>query len=172
MNGWEVVWRAGDFDLVVEREVGGGTSGPRLHRVVAAGGRPGAVVVALHGDRVLLVRQTRAAVGRDLWEFPRGFADPGDADGQGTGVRELVEETGAVPGPARTLGTVWPDSGLLANGVEVVLVEVAGTGTTAGDGEVSECRWVPLDEVGSWIRGGRVCDGITLAAWALVCADR
>lgn len=56
---------------------------------------PGAVgVVPLDENRrVLLVRQLRAALGRELWELPAGLVDvPGEA-AEATARRELAEET-------------------------------------------------------------------------------
>lgn len=56
---------------------------------------PGAVsVVPIDGDEVILVRQYRAALGRDLLEIPAGKRDvPGEAP-EATAARELEEEIG------------------------------------------------------------------------------
>lgn len=168
MDEWVDVWRAVGFDLAVQR-LDEGRGG--IHRVLAAGGRPGAVVVAVDSGRVLMVSHLRPAIGTTLWEFPRGFGDPADRDGRATGARELREETGVETTDVLSLGPVWPDSGLLGNAVDVVVCRVQDAETTAGDGEVVASAWLSADEVRDRIRDGQVRDGITLAAWALVCSQ-
>jgi len=56
---------------------------------------PGAVsVVPVLGDEVLLVRQYRAALGRDLLEIPAGKRDVPGEPPEVTAARELEEEVG------------------------------------------------------------------------------
>ncbi|MCU0273173.1 MAG: NUDIX hydrolase [Acidimicrobiales bacterium] len=56
---------------------------------------PGAVsVVPVDGDDVILVRQYRAALGRDLLEIPAGKRDVPGEPPEATAVRELEEEIG------------------------------------------------------------------------------
>ncbi|NCT91341.1 NUDIX hydrolase [Cellulomonas sp. APG4] len=145
------------------------------HRLVLADGRPGAVAVVVRDDQVLLVRQWRPAVGRVLWELPRGLADAGDADGAATAAREVHEETGLPTASARVLGTVWPDSGLLAGTVAVVEVHLAPTGPDASpsaDGEVDARHWVPVAQLDELVREGTLTDGLSLAALAVWRASR
>lgn len=61
---------------------------------------PGAVAVVpvLGGDRVLMVRQFRAAVGRDLLEVPAGKRDVDGEPVEATAHRELAEEVGMAAG--------------------------------------------------------------------------
>ncbi len=62
---------------------------------------PGAVsVVPVDGDEVILVRQYRAALGRDLLEIPAGKRDVPGEPPAATAARELEEEIGM---RARTL---------------------------------------------------------------------
>lgn len=48
-----------------------------------------ALVVARHGDRVMLVHNCR----RDIWELPGGFVDAGESP-EACARRELLEESG------------------------------------------------------------------------------
>ena len=54
----------------------------------------GVAVVPVLGDRVLLVRQPRIAVGQDLLEIPAGKREAGDDDLAARAQAELGEETG------------------------------------------------------------------------------
>lgn len=58
--------------------------------------RPDAVVLILHneqGDKVLLNKEFRMAVGRWVYNFPAGLIDPGEEPVE-SAARELKEETG------------------------------------------------------------------------------
>jgi len=135
---------------------------------------PGVVIIPTDGRSVVLIRQWRESIGRDVWQFPRGYRDGGDADALTAAARELAEETGIV-GQARLLGTIWTDPGLLST--SIVAVEVrAELGQALGShdpGErILEHRVVEIASVPEWIRDGRLSDGISLAAWALHAAAR
>jgi ADP-ribose pyrophosphatase len=56
---------------------------------------PGAAVIlpVLADGRILLIRNHRLSVGRELIELPAGTLDPGE-DPSATAARELAEETG------------------------------------------------------------------------------
>lgn len=56
-----------------------------------------AILPILDGDFVLL-RSYRHALGRDIWELPRGFIDAGETPVQAA-LRELEEETGLICAP-------------------------------------------------------------------------
>ena len=74
---------------------------------------PGAVsVVPLEADGfVLLVRQYRAAVDRDLLEIPAGKRDVTDEPPELTAHREMAEEVGRVAGRMDLLGTFFNSPG-------------------------------------------------------------
>lgn len=181
---WAPVWRADGYELTVEQHTGVDW---KQYRVRSAEGRTGAVVIARCAGHVLLVQQHRIGIDRTLWEFPRGGGEAADGDVAITALRELREETGLTGHSPIVLGAVWVDSGLLANDVAVVVVEVdeaempggeGGAGPAggvasapvSGDGEVGVMRWVPEDAIAALVRDGVLCDGITLAAWALAVA--
>src|SRR5690349_9595045 len=64
------------------------------------------VVAWTEDRRLILVRQFRAGSARDSLETPGGLLDPGE-DPMTAGARELLEETGYVGDPPRSLGTAW-----------------------------------------------------------------
>lgn len=73
---------------------------------------PGSVVMLpLPGPgELILVRQYRYAVGRELWELPAGSLKPGE-DPLAAARRECHEEVGLVPGTLELLTTLWPTPG-------------------------------------------------------------
>ena len=85
----------------------GGTS---VREVVEHPG--GVAVLPLDEDNnVLTVTQFRYPFGKTLLEIPAGKLDhPGEDPGE-AGLRELREETGAVPGIYRPLGRILPSPG-------------------------------------------------------------
>src|SRR5947199_9918374 len=77
----------------------------------------GVHVVALTPEhQVVLVRQFRAASGRDSLETPGGLLEPGEDPGDG-GARELLEETGYAGEPPEPLGSLWPNPALPTTGL-------------------------------------------------------
>ena len=71
----------------------------------------GVAVLPLDQDNnVLTVTQYRYCFGRTLLEIPAGKLDPGETPDAGA-LRELKEETGAVPGEFTSLGSIIPACG-------------------------------------------------------------
>lgn len=144
------------------------------HIVEGTEGGHGVVAVAEFAGKLLLVEHYRPATGTNLLEFPRGFggAPPSGRTVQeharAEGSRELVEETGMASSKSRFMGFIWPDSGILGNKVAVVsLIADSDREVQAKDGEIDDLRWVTPAELRGLIASGQVCDGITLAAYAL-----
>ena len=73
---------------------------------------PGSVVIVplTPDDEVLLIRQYRYSVGRDLLELPAGLIDPGEAT-EAAARRELIEETGHQAATMTRLTTVYVSPG-------------------------------------------------------------
>lgn len=135
----------------------------------ACGERAGSVVLAVRpgasGDRVALVHQFRYPLGVWSWELPRGAADAEDTDAVMTATRELVEETGALPVRATTIGSLHPDTGPMRSVVDVVAVHVEDVETAAlDDEEIETVRWVTVPALLAAIADGSIKCGLTIAA--------
>lgn len=136
------------------------------HLLQAQGGAVAAVCIAVHEERVLLGRAWRLPVSGTVWELARGFGEPGE-DSVSTAVRELREETGLTAIEGRVVGSVYPDTGVLANQVDVVSLVVDDAPPGPSDGELTSWSWCSPAEVDHLVRTGQVVDGITLAALML-----
>ena len=106
------------------------------------------VVIAVHEDNFILVRQWRHGEGRITLEFPGGVADPGEEPSQ-TAVRELEEETGYRAGKVTCLGRVSSNTALFRNHFSVFLAEdLVQTGQQHPDpDELIRYEEVPIREV-------------------------
>jgi len=140
-----------------------------LHWLSVQDGRPGVVVIATDGSRVLLQKQWREAVGASVWQFPRGFGEAvAGTDALTDAARELQEETGIAGARLRVVGRVFPDPGILAT--EVVVVEALVSfdelqlSTSDVQERIEEFEVVSVAALDEWIRDGQLVDGITLAA--------
>ena len=109
---------------------------------------PGAVgVVALEGDRVLLVTQYRHPVGRRLDELPAGLLDVEGEPALAAAQRELREEAGLAASTWHVLVDVLTSPGMTDESIRIYLardvVEVERDVQEHEELELTS-RWVPL----------------------------
>ena len=126
---------------------------------------PGGVAVfALDGQgRVALVRQYRYPMGEQTLELPAGKLEPGE-DPRASGLRELAEETGLVPGTFEDMGCIYSSPGILAERIYLYFAKDLTQGPThPDDGEFVETVWIPYDQLVDMARRGEIKDGKTLA---------
>lgn len=160
---WELVWSTPGERLIVEARAEDGWT---RHRMRSNSEGDGAVALVTDGARVLFIKAERPAIDRTLWELPRGQADAADELPTATAARELLEETGQVATESRLLREIWPDSGLVADAVNVVVISVDAEAELT-PAEYPEQRWIDIDQLGGEIARGHIADGISLAALAL-----
>ncbi len=126
---------------------------------------PGAVVVVplLDDGRVVVERQFRYPVGREMIEFPAGKLDAGE-DPLVCGQRELLEETGYT-------ATQWARAGIMhlaiAYSTEIIHIYFA-RGLTAGQRQLDEGEFLDVftatpAELLDWSRSGTLTDAKTLS---------
>jgi ADP-ribose pyrophosphatase len=68
------------------------------------------LIPILDDGRVVMIRQFRYSVRRDLWELPAGNVDDGESV-EAAAFRECEEETGLAPGRVDKLGALFPAPG-------------------------------------------------------------
>lgn len=170
----EVVFRGAL--ITVETATFASPSGERFERdLVHHPGAVSVVPVVEEGTAALLVRQFRAALGRDLLEIPAGKRDvPGEAP-EDTARRELVEEVGMRAGRLEHLATFYNSPGFcdeLSTTYLALDLEPAPGDRQGPEEAHMAIERVLLDDVPGLIADGQLVDaksiiGLTLARAAL-----
>jgi ADP-ribose pyrophosphatase len=101
------------------------------HEVTVVRHRPSVVLVPIQDDGlVLLIRQYRASIGRELWEIPAGSVEEGESPDHAA-VRECEEETGLRPGRIERLRNLFPAPGFCDE--ELIFYRVSNLATPPAD---------------------------------------
>jgi 8-oxo-dGTP pyrophosphatase MutT (NUDIX family) len=140
---------------------------------------PGAVgILAMDEEgQVLLIRQYRHPVGRQLWEIPAGLRDVAGEPPLATAQRELLEEAGYLAADWQVLADFFTSPGITSERLRVYLARGL---TSVPDAERQyvpnheeahlTVEWAPLDVVVSRILAGNLHNGVmmtgVLAAFA------
>jgi len=135
--------------------------------------RPAVVVIPIDRDgRVILIRQFRPALDRELWEVPAGSVDAGEpADAAAR--RECEEETGLAPRTVRRVGSFYPTPGYCDE--EMIFFVASDLGKPAPDSphrpdedENIEPRAFTLEQARAMVARGEIVDLKTAYALTLV----
>jgi ADP-ribose pyrophosphatase len=127
---------------------------------------PGVVILPVHQQHVLLVRHFRHATRTWHLEVPRGFGTKGLVSEENAS-SELRDEIGATSFSLTSLGQVHPDTGMLAEKIELFYADVASySGTRDVREGITGVLPVSVADFEELIRDNRITDGFTLAAYA------
>ena len=126
----------------------------------------GVAVLALDGDNnVLTVTQYRYPFGRQLLEIPAGKLDCPGEDPCAAGLRELREETGAVPGRYESLGRILPSPGCYGEILHLYLArDLRMEGQRLDEDEFLNVERIPFAEMARRCLSGEIEDAKTVAA--------
>jgi 8-oxo-dGTP pyrophosphatase MutT (NUDIX family) len=117
-------------------------------------------------DRVLMIRQYRHPVARQLWEIPAGLRDVTGEALADTARRELLEETGHVAREWHVLLDSYSSPGIITERMRIFLargLEAADSGyQRQGEEKFLETAWVPLAEAVAAALAGKLHNGATL----------
>ncbi len=130
-------------------------------RAATPGFTVGAVLVLVHDDTVLVLRQPH----RTGWSLPGGLLDRGEAPHHGV-ERELSEETGLDVRVGLPLTTQV--SARLRRVDVIYRMRVEHRPAVRPGGEAREARWLTPDQVLGGVDGGPGADGPTREILALV----
>jgi ADP-ribose pyrophosphatase len=86
--------------------------------------RPSVVLIPVRDDgQIVMIRQYRHALRRDLWELPAGNVEDGELP-EAAAARECEEEIGQVPARVERLGSFYPTPGYCDE--EMIFFRVSG----------------------------------------------
>jgi ADP-ribose pyrophosphatase len=154
-------------------------AGNDLTRITVS--HPGAVVILAldDSDRVLMIRQYRHSVGRELWEVPAGLRDVASESPLAAAQRELREETLYQARQWHTLVDYYTSPGFTDERLRIFLARdlvppsagelaerAAARAAGAGDDEEAYIvtEWVPLAEAVGLALAGRLHNGPAITA--------
>ena len=117
-------------------------------------------------DRLLMIRQYRHPVARQLWEIPAGLRDVTGEALADTARRELLEETGHVAREWHVLLDSYSSPGIITERMRIFLargLEAAESGyQRRGEEKFLRTAWVPLAEAAAAALAGKLHNGATI----------
>jgi 8-oxo-dGDP phosphatase len=117
-------------------------------------------------ERVLMIRQYRHPVARQLWEIPAGLRDVTGEALADTARRELLEETGHVAREWHVLLDSYSSPGIITERMRIFLargLEAADSGyQRQGEEKFLRTAWVPLAEAVAAALAGKLHNGATI----------
>jgi 8-oxo-dGTP pyrophosphatase MutT (NUDIX family) len=115
-------------------------------------------------DRMVLVRQFRAASQHDSLEPPGGLLQPGE-DPRAAGARELLEETGYAGDPPILLGTLWSNPSILTSRTTTIVITNARRVAEPTLDHIEEVaiELVPVRDIPRLIREGAINHALCVA---------
>jgi ADP-ribose pyrophosphatase len=135
--------------------------------------RPSVVLVPVRDDgRIVMIRQYRHALEKDLWELPAGNVDA-DETAEAAAARECEEEIGEVPGRIERLGAFYPTPGYCDE--EMIFFRVSelrppppGSPHRPDDDEVITTHPMAATEAKAMVARGQIIDLKTAYALTLL----
>jgi ADP-ribose pyrophosphatase len=165
-----IVFRGRVFSVEVgEQRFPNGTT----HKVEIVRHAPSVVVIPVESkDRVVLIRQYRAPLDRETWEFPAGSIDAGEAAHEAAR-RECEEEIGRVPQVVDRLCALYPTPGFCDE--ELIFFYASGLHKPAADSkhapdedEDIQTRVIEINDARRMVARGEIVDLKTAYALTLL----
>jgi ADP-ribose pyrophosphatase len=129
-------------------------------------GFSGVAILGIVDGKIALLRIHRPALGKDVWEIPRGFIDA-DEDTAVAACRELEEETGIQSGNEGLipLGWVFPEAGVMDAKIAIFAVKVQQiSGQRQPEIGLKSLEFLEPSRVLNMIDQSEIADPCTIAA--------
>jgi ADP-ribose pyrophosphatase len=145
----------------------------REHEVAVVRHPPSVVLIPVTDDgRVILIRQYRASIAREMWEVPAGSVDQGETP-DAAARRECEEEIGLVPARIERLRGLFPTPGFCDE--ELIFYRVSDLREPPADSphkpdedEDITAKRVTVDEARAMVERGEIVDLKTAYALTMV----
>jgi ADP-ribose pyrophosphatase len=160
MANEEIVFKGMRFEVHALEQTGKGNKVFRREYVV----HPGAVVILpiLDAEHIVMIRNYRFAVRKELWELPAGTLEPQEPPLE-TAKRELIEETGYKAEKMTLLTTFFPSPGFCNEIMYSYVAEgLSLVGQDLDETEQIEVEIVKLKDAIQMVRKGTICDAKSL----------
>lgn len=159
-----VVHKGRVFDLTVDRFVDDDLDDREFEiDIIHHSGGSAILPIDANGD-VVLIRQWRYALGRELIEAPAGRIEPGD-DPAATAARELEEEAGYSAGTIEPLGSILVAPGYTTERIYLFLAtNLRPVAARPDEDERIEVVRMTFDEALAKIDSGEIDDAKTIVA--------
>ena len=170
MNGGRTVYRGRVFSVEVDNFL---LPNGRKAQVTVVRHPPSVVIIPVEDDgRIVLIRQYRHALKREIWEVPAGNLEPGESPEEAA-KRECEEKIGLVPDSIERLGAFYPVPGYCDE--EMIFYRVSGLKPPApgsthkpDDDEDIRSRAMPTTEAKAMVTRGEIIDLKTAYALTLI----
>lgn len=121
-------------------------------------------VVAIHDDKILLVKQYRISVDKIIYEVPAGMIEH-DENPKDAALRELEEETGYRAKNIEYLTEFYSTPGFCTEKLSIFYAkDLEFVGQNLDEGENLEVVEMTLEEAMSMIESGEIMDGKTISS--------
>lgn len=161
-----VIYRS-SYNLWVVDLVKSGDRYYTYERLLPAVEKGAVVTIPRFRGKYVLLKQYRHALRDYQYAFPRGFGEEGIAAESNVG-KEIAEELGARVVKTKFLGRVVADSGCCGNLVDIYVCDITEPKIQIGYEGIQEMVAIEESELKKWIGAGKITDGFTLSAWALL----
>lgn len=141
--------------------------GYKKREIVEHNGAVGIIAITPE-NKVVLVKQYRKAIEKELWEIPAGKIEPGENPKE-SAIRELKEETGYSAQSIKLLHKFYTSAGFSNQKIYIYLAENLTSGSQDfDDDEFIEAKEFSLNEVYDMIYNNDIEDGKTSIGMLLI----
>lgn len=141
--------------------------GYKKREIVEHNGAVGIIAITRE-NKVVLVKQYRKAIEKELWEIPAGKIEPGENPKE-SAIRELKEETGYSAQSIKLLHKFYTSAGFSNQKIYIYLAENLTSGSQDfDDDEFIETKEFSLNEVYDMIYNNDIEDGKTSIGMLLI----